>query len=124
MLHSSLLFITLFTFLAQFLLVHLSLVIDDLCPLILRKHGGAIDPQVNKFFAFVSLRILRGENVSQGRAKSLILLHSTEVGRFIVVVLHQRRVHEALIQNQLFRCLLKSVRGLCVLGAAYCLQRR
>ena len=35
MLHPSLLFITLFTFLAQFLLVHLSLVIDDFCPLIL-----------------------------------------------------------------------------------------
>lgn len=35
MLHPTLLFITLFTFLAQFLLVHLSLVIDDLSPLIL-----------------------------------------------------------------------------------------
>jgi hypothetical protein len=35
MLHPSLLFIALFTFLAQFLLVHLSLVIDDFCPLIL-----------------------------------------------------------------------------------------
>ena len=33
-------------------------------------------------------------------------------------------MHEALIQDQLFRCLLKSVRGLRVLGAAYCLQRR
>lgn len=35
MLHPSLLFITLFTFLAQFLLVHLTLVVDDLRPLIL-----------------------------------------------------------------------------------------
>jgi hypothetical protein len=35
MLHPSLLFIALFTFLAQFLLVHLSLVINDLRPLIL-----------------------------------------------------------------------------------------
>lgn len=46
------------------------------------------------------------------------------MARFYEVILHHRGVHEALIQDQLFRCLLKSVRGLCVLGAAYCLQRR
>ena len=46
LLHPSLLFIALFTFLAQLLLVHLSLVVDDLGPLILREHGGAIDAQI------------------------------------------------------------------------------
>jgi len=64
LLHPSLLFIALFTFLAQLLLVHLSLVVDDLGPLILREHGGAIDAQIYKLLSLVNLRILQGKNVS------------------------------------------------------------